>query len=262
MEAARTTSQLGVAVGNGRGSVVRKYGRFEGEPAVMDYRFLYHHRDVYTIVTIATGGEDFDAASEAPLAALMEGIQLLDLTPWIVGPSAIRGVTLDDRPQGGGQGEKRTIERDAFTIVKPPEMNIVPVTGDGWNPRVSWEARSEDPLCYVYFDLRTIHVSKTAKAKDVEEKVAGDRAAHWETMMADADVTPRGKSLTFKTRWGRTRCVGYELRGTLDDRPVIELGYIFKKKKYWYVVRMQFGGEGARAHWKSLEKALARGLKV
>lgn len=261
---ARTRSEVGVKLGNVRGGGVHVYGTFEGEPAVWSRYETYVHGERFTWQVIVGGPEDCESACAELVRELLDGLEFQDTTPWMVGPCSIEGTYTTDRPQAKDRSEETQVKGDGFKATKPAAMNSVPVNRgqSGASLRFAWEARSEDQRAYLYFDLRSVTTKEVRHVKDYPRRQMGLRADHWKEKVADAALTPRGGDMTFKTKWGRTRCQGYEFRGTVNHEPFTELGYFFKKKKHWFWMRVQYGGQDAQQQMADLAKTLTRCVKL
>ena len=159
-------------------------------------------------------------------------------------------------------GTKKKITSVGFKAEKPDFMSKLEFDAGKYNPtlRLAWEKRSEEGQKYLYFDAQSWPFD--VRQKDPETSKIAGREGQWREAVEGAVTKAKGNDISFKSKWSKGKGFGYEFTGSFHGVPFVEKGWVVHYKKYMYWVRIQLGGDGAEAYFKSEIKKLKRALKL
>ena len=210
----------------------------------------------------ADGGREAFKIFQDDVKKLMKGLEFLDTAEWITGPAAIMGVPPFNMARGDHADKERKYTSVGFTVEKPEGLASVEIVKERKHPnhRYAWEMRSEDKSKYFFFDVHSFPL-RGGQGDPQPEQIVKERELQWKEVAQNPDTVKKGKTPWFKAKLGRGKGVGYEFRGYVNDETFVEKGFVVKYKKYLYWFRFQFGGDGAEAEFKKLQKTVSKGIK-
>jgi hypothetical protein len=253
-----------IDIGNHKGSAIQLVGAKEG--AVRYFRlYVTSLKDVqYEWRVLLTGGREVNDVFTKDVNELVKGIEFVDTSEPVKGPVGIAGIFPHGSPRGHGSGQEQEVSSVGVKGTKPAPFAVVnnkPAENDP-SLRIAWEARSPDGQAYLYVDVQSFQAAELDEQRRTDEDLVKTREGQWLETAADPRTVTRGRDPFFKARFGREKALGWEFRGTLHGIPFVEYGYVFKVKRYVFVVRFQFGGAKAEEAMAELAKDAEKALKL
>jgi hypothetical protein len=251
-----------VTLGNWHGGEVRLTGKSKEDPP-KEFQFRFYaailQKTYYTWQVHVRGSAMKTATSQ--LKELFAGLLWKDTTEGVLGPvgAPFPGST-ETRGKGGGAESK--VVNPAFTFTKPASFSALefPATAKDfadWR----WAGEARKPGAYVFVGILAFPVDSFTKAKpprEPESKI-DDLENDWRNVVTDAATRP--KSDKKNREWGdfaKIRAATYEFRGTAEQTPFLERGYLMKTGQTVLLVRVQYGGKDAEAALSKEVQALAK----
>ena len=257
-----------VAVGNWRGSMKAFTGKDKAnKPLYIRTVFSVLKGTLYVIRVVAHDKGEIPA--HTAIGEALAGLKWDDASEGVRGPVVTEFTSVTAvRPDAGDMGKDTVISKlGTFSVKKPAAFGSIRyiATDAGF---VKWATAMESRKTgsYMFFGVEKFSDAqlKNSTPPQTLESLIDEHDGAWKNAVTDpVTLTQKaGKANKTAETFRGAKGFRYEFKGSFEDHPFVERGWIVRSITNVLWIRMQFGGKDAETAFATEAKSLVGSLKI